>query len=321
MGCSDVVSLAMIATVTLNPSLDEWVRLKTLKLGELNRASHMVRYPGGKGINVSRVVRELGGQTVAYALAGGDDGEWLHRLLNHVRIRHAFVRVDGSTRNNYKIQTATHHVTEINTAGPAVTSASVQQLLRRLLRRRPVPRYAALCGSLPPGASPLTYHRWIRALRHRGIFTALDTSSAALRHGLTAHPWLVKPNRQEAETVLGNRLTGRRALLAAMRELLSRGPTLVILSLAREGALLASAASREVWWAQPPAITTNSAVGAGDSLVGGFLYGAMKRLPLLAAFQLGVACGTAAAMTPGTELCHHGDVKRLVPRVRIRRLA
>ena len=308
----------MIATVTLNPSLDEWIRLPTLRIGELNRASRFVRYPGGKGVNVSRVVHELGGPTIAYALAGGEDGEILRRLMNRMNIQHEFVEVSGSTRNNYKIQTRLPApVTEINTEGPRVSIASVRRLARRLLQRRPWPRCVALCGSLPPGVPPAIYGQWIHLLKRRSILTALDTSGSALHHGLAARPWLIKPNRQEAETLLGRRLSGRRACVTAALELVSHGPMLTILSLGRDGAVLASSVTREVWLAQPPAVKADSAVGAGDSLVGGFLYGWVKRLPLVEAFRLGVACGAAAAMTPGTELCHRADVRRLLPRVSI----
>ena len=312
----------MIATVTLNPSLDEWMQLPVLHTGRLNRATNFARYPGGKGINVSRVIRELGQRTIAYALAGGEDGQVLQKLMNRLTVPHEFVTVVGSTRNNYKIRTEQPRLlTEINTEGPRVSVAAVETLRRCVFRRSPRPLAVALCGSLPPGAPSATYHRWIQALTRLRIPTILDTSGTALRRGLVARPWLIKPNRQEAEELLGRRLSNLRTMVRSALELLARGPSVVILSLGREGAVLASAAPREVWLARAPTVSVGSAVGAGDALVGGFLVGWVTRRPVLEAFRLGVACGTASAMTSGTQLCHRADVRRLLPRVVIRRLA
>ena len=313
----------MIATVTLNPSLDEWMELPSLRLGRLNRATGFVRYPGGKGINVSRVIHELGGRTVAFALAGGEDGLILRELMHRLSIPHEFVELRGSTRNNYKIMTALPRrvLTEINTSGPRVSSSTLRVLARRLFTRSPAPQCVVLSGSLPPGVPPTIYQRWIRALRRLSIPAVLDTSGAALRRGLLGRPWLIKPNRQEAEELLQRRLTGLSSVVRAAQQLARRGPALVILSLGREGALLASSAPAGVWVARSPAVSVDSAVGAGDSLVGGFLSAWARRQPLLEAFRLGVASGTATAMTPGTELCHRADVRRLLPRVTIWRVA
>ena len=312
----------MIATVTLNPSLDEWMQLPSLRVGGLNRATGFARYPGGKGLNVSRVIHELGGPTLAFGLAGGRDGLILRGLMHHLVIPHEFVEVRGATRNNYKIHTTHPSVlTEINTEGPRVTPAVLRALQRRLLGHRPRPSCVALSGSLPPGAPPTTYQRWIALLRRLKIPAALDTSGAALRHGLLARPWLIKPNRQEAEEVLGQRLTTTGRLMHAIEWFVQGGSQVVILSLGREGALMGCASPPGIWLAHPPAVRTDSAVGAGDSLVGGVLMGWSRQQSLVDAFRLGVACGTATAMTPGTELCHRADVRRLLRRVVIRRLA
>lgn len=310
----------VIATVTLNPSLDEWIHLPSLAIGQLNRATGFARYPGGKGLNVSRVVHELGGRTTAFAFAGGEDGSILRKRTRELAIPHEFIDVGGSTRNNYKIRTADPRaLTEINTQGPSIPRAALLRLERRLVSF-PVPRCFVLSGSLPPGVPPSIYQRWIRRFRGRRIPTVLDTSGRALALGLAARPWLIKPNRQEAEELLKRRLDSVGRLAQAAQALRERGAALVILSMGGEGALLACADPRMTWLARPPAVRVDSAVGAGDSMVGGFLSGWMKGWPLLDAFRLGVASGTAAAMTPGTELCHAADVKRLLPRVTVRQL-
>jgi 6-phosphofructokinase 2 len=316
-----VPGTATIATVTLNPSLDEWVQLDTLQPGGLNRASAFARYAGGKGINVSRVIQELGGSTIAFAPVGGDDGAILQHLLRAMSLRHETVPVKGTTRNNYKIQTRhPRALTEINLSGPAVSRTALQALERRFLRHIRRLRCAAFCGSLPPGAPPNIYRRWIEALRRRGVPSVLDTSGEALRHGLRTCPWMIKPNRQEAEGLLQRRLTTRASRIRAVQQLLRYGAEIVVLSLGAEGALLGRRTMTEIWWARPPLVRVRSAVGAGDALVGGFLYQWTRRPHMIEAFRFGVACGTASAMTPGTELCHRRDVYRLLPRVRLQRV-
>jgi len=310
----------MIATVTLNPSLDEWIELDRFTPGSLNRAANFSRYPGGKGLNVSRVIRVLGGATHAFGLAGGADGDILRGLIRRLRIPHTFLPVPGTTRNNYKLLIRRPaSFTEINTPGPAASRRVLDGVRRRLAGLRPFPDCLVLSGSLPPSCPSSTYADWIRRFRGRAP-VVLDASGAALHDGLAAGPWLIKPNRQEAETALGSRIRGLRGALEAGQALLRRGPSLVILSLGGEGAVLASRAEgRRGWIAVPPKVTVASAVGAGDSLVGGFVHAWAKGRPLVEALRLGVACGSATAMTPGTELCHRADVMRLVTRVKIHR--
>ena len=301
----------MILTVTLNPSLDEWAWLPRLRVGALNRAARAARYPGGKGINVSRVAHELGYPTVALALAGGDDGEILSRLLSQQHIAHQFVTVPGSTRNNYQIQTETPPIlTQVNTPGPRVSAAVLARLSLRLATLAASAQAVVFSGSLPPGAPPSTYRRLIARLNRR-VLTVLDASGPALRDGLRARPWLIKPNRQEAEELLGYRLRRARDVLRGAQALCERGAQHAIISLGGAGAVLASAKTRQVWRAQAPAVRVQSAVGAGDALVAGFVVGWLRTRSLEEAFRLGMACGSATVLTPGTELCHQSAVERL----------
>ena len=295
--------------------------LPSLQVGTLNRASGFARYPGGKGLNVSRVVRELGERTLAFGLAGGEDGMILRSLMNRLALPHDFLSVLGSTRNNYKIRTRRPRaVTEVNMPGPVISRAILSALQQRLLQHRPIPQVFVLSGSLPPGVPVTIYRRWIAAFRRLKVPAVLDASGEAFREGVLANPWLIKPNRQEAEELLGSRLTRMKRLVDAARRLLKFGPSLAILSMGKDGALMASRRSHAVWLARPPSVKTDSAVGAGDSLVGGFLVGWIRRLSLVEAFRLGVACGTATAVTPGTELCHRRDIERFLPRVVIRQV-
>jgi 1-phosphofructokinase len=309
----------MIVTVTLNPSLDERVCLRTLRLGELNRASCFERYPGGKGINVARVAHELRAKTLAVAIAGGSDGDILSRLLDERRIAQQFIHVKGSTRNNYQLDCEEpKQLTQINTPGPTVPASALAKVSRMLVGFGSRASAVVLSGSLPPGAPAATYASLIRRLSRLNIPTVLDSSGEALRQGLLAKPWLIKPNRQEAEELLGRPLSSSAEVIDAARHLAATQASIVVISLGPDGAVLATRTDTVI--AETPKIKVGSTVGAGDSLGAGFLIAWFKTKSLIEAFRLGVACGTATAMTSGTELCRREDVLRLLPRILIRPL-
>ncbi len=306
----------MIVTVTLNPSLDEWVWVPRLEMGSLNRAVRFERYPGGNGINVARGLHELRVQTTAVALAGGSEGKLLRELLTGQEIACRFVAIRGTTRNNYSVQSSTPRaITQINSPGPQVARRDLQRLERLVHRLGAGSRGVVFSGSLPPGAPPTTYARLLRLIRKDQVVTVLDASGASLRHGLSARPWLIKPNRHEAGELLGATLRMRREVVAAARELARRGPRCVIISMGAEGAVLASAAPETALFAASPRVKTDSPVGAGDSLVAGFLVEWLRSRSWPQALRWGVACGAACAMTPGTSLFRRADAARLLRRV------
>ncbi len=310
----------MIATVTLHPSVDMWLDTPTLSVGAFHRATRWANSIGGKGVNVSRVLRELGGRTRAYVLVGREGETLLRRALSKADVPVASVPIAGGLRANYKIVTTHPQAsTEINTDGPRARGSDLRAMFERLLRDRP--RIVALCGSLPPGAAASTYRDWLTRLRRAGIPAALDASGHALTSAIAAAPWLLKVNEDEAATLLGMRPQGAQAALRACRELLGRGPTLVLLSLGAEGAVLAAADSPGAWIATAPRVPVRSTVGAGDALLGGFLKAWSDGLTLEEALRLGIACGSASATTAGAELCRRRDVERLLSRVRVRWIA
>lgn len=311
----------MIATITLNPSLDEWITLPTLTIGGLNRSGPVMRYVGGKGINVSRVVHELGGRTRAFGLAGGEDGVILRHGLTGLRVPHHLTDVPGSTRNNYKILTERPRaMTEVNTAGPRAPRAILARVLRGVLSQRPRPAVVVLSGSLPSGVPEGVYAAWVRELRRARLPVVLDASGRALRLGLAARPWGVKPNLEEAAEALGRRLASRRDRIRAVQALRARGIAIAVLSMGADGALWAAEGVDGVWHAKPPKVRVVSAVGAGDSTVAGLLTGWLATRDWRRSVRLAMACGAACAMTPGTELCHRRDVRWLLPRVTMRRV-
>ena len=315
------MSTPLIATLTLNPSLDELFTLERLVADDLNRAESMARYPGGKGINVARVVRELAGRTAAYGFVGGRDGQWLADALDAMGVPHRFTRIGGTTRNNLKILTRRPpREWQINSPGPRIRRAEQQALVRAMAACRPRPAWWTFSGSLPPGVPADIYRRLIVLAHRAGISCALDADGAALAQGVRARPEFIKPNRREAERLVGQGLRDARDAARAAAALVRQGVGTAVISLGAEGAVLASREVEGAWRASSPSVRVRSTIGAGDSLVAGFVTGRVRGVSVLEAFRLGVTCGAACVMTPGTELCHRRDVLRLLPRVRLHRV-
>jgi 1-phosphofructokinase len=311
----------MIVTVTLNPSLDEWVVVKNLNTGKLNRALSFKRYPGGKGINVSRVAKELKFDTLAIAIAGGDDGKILGHLLAEHKIEYKFITVKGQTRNNYQIQSKNPKAwTQINCPGPCVSDRNVSQVVSLIRSLAKESSCIVFSGSLPPGLPSSAYKDAIYSLSKYQVPIVLDTSGSALAEGILARPYFVKPNLDELKELVGGRLGNIHEIVKAADHLVSSGPAIAVISLGKEGAVLVSRKYQARFLAIPPKVRIGSTVGAGDSLVAGFIIGHLKTHSIKEALRLGIACGSATAMTPGTELCHLPDVKRLIKRVRIRQI-
>ncbi|OGX39247.1 MAG: hypothetical protein A3C53_08850, partial [Omnitrophica WOR_2 bacterium RIFCSPHIGHO2_02_FULL_68_15] len=197
----------MIGTVTLNPSVDQHLSVPRLVKDDAIRASAARWFAGGKGVNVTRAVHELGGRGCAFGFLGGLPGRMLTRWLDEAGIPHRFTPIAGDTRINTTI-TDRHDGTQthIRTPGPRVTPRDLDRLTATLLASRPAPRFWVLGGSLPPGAPTTCYRRLIERLEATGAQCVLDTDDEALTAGLDATPFLIKPNEHEFE-----RLTGRRA--------------------------------------------------------------------------------------------------------------
>ncbi|MDR0324591.1 MAG: 1-phosphofructokinase family hexose kinase [Oscillospiraceae bacterium] len=273
----------MVVTVTLNPAIDVTARADSLCLGETNRLSQSTVNAGGKGINAARMVRVLGGETLAIGFYGGASGELLLRLLQDDGLPHEFIRVPGETRVNMKVIDASGDMTELNGPGGAVGGEGYRAM-GELLKRLAAPEAIfVLSGSLPPDAEPGWYGEAIRMLKGAGAKTLLDTSGEALRLGAMATPYVVKPNRDEMPMI---DRSVRYGLLAN--------------SLGADGARF-YANGRE-WHIPALPVEVVSPAGAGDCMTGALAYALDKGLPVEEAALLSMAAAAAAVMTPGT-LC------------------
>ncbi|HEY9898834.1 MAG TPA: 1-phosphofructokinase [Pantanalinema sp.] len=309
----------MIATVTLNPSMDRTLTVNALVSDDTNRALSVRFDPGGKGINVSRVVRELGGSTLALGLLGGHHGQLVHRALEDEGIRSAFNWIEGETRENLILQDpSTGESYRINAPGPYVRQEEGERIQRKISGWAERPDFIVFSGSVPPGLSKEIYRGLIEEARSKGLKTALDADGPALAAGIEALPSLVKPNRYELERLIGRSIEGESAFLAAAEQVIRQGVEVVVVSDGPRAAYAMSA--HEAWIATPPEVSIQSSVGAGDSMVAGIVYRLSLGESLGEALLWGVAAGAGTAMTPGTELCHLRDVSRLVERVKLRRV-
>jgi len=308
----------MIITVTLNPAMDRTVMVDELAVGEVNRVREGRSDPGGKGINVSRVLRELGGDSLAMGFVAGSIGRFIEASLNEIGIEDDFIHTPGQTRTNLSIVEAkARRQTSLNEPGPATDARSTRDLRSRIQRRLSEGSWTVMAGSVPPGVPPAIYAELIGMVKDSKGFAVLDADEDPLALGVAAQPYLVKPNLAELERLVGRSLSDDDAILAAASGLQQSGITYVVVSMGGQGAV--AVGPGEVWRGYAPHVEARSGVGAGDSLVAGLVLQLAAGRGLAEGLRLGMAAGAATALTPGTMLCRRADVERLLPVVRIAR--
>jgi len=309
----------LIATVTLNPSLDRHVAVENLVLDDTNRWVSFKREPGGKGINVSRVVKELGGGTTAYGFVGGFAGRALKAILKQQGVPCDFTPIRAEIRRNFIItDLKTHCQTRISAPGPRVSAGELEKLVVKITSIKPKPCYIVMAGSVPPGVPYYIYRDLIQKMKGFGITTVLDSADLWLQEGIKARPDVVKPNMREAQTAMGVDLANEEDIIYAVKTLISGGIGIAAISRGREGMIIGD--KNAVYKVVPPGVDVMSTVGAGDSTVAGLVFKLSSGGNLEEASRFAVAAGTAATLTPGTELCHMRDVERLLPLIKIERL-
>ena len=296
----------MIYTLTLNPAIDYVVRLPALREGATNRATSAEVQFGGKGINVSCILRELGAETTALGFAAGFTGEALTAYLAERAIPSDFIRLSaGLTRINVKLKTQAvgREETEINAAGPTIPQEAIRELLGKL-DTLAEGDFLVLAGSIPPSLPQNLYRRIMERLDGRGIRFAVDAEGEALNAVLPYRPFLIKPNRAELEGLAGHPLPTEDDLVTAAEALRRAGARNVLISLGGDGALLLEELGG-IHRAPAAHVTPVNTVGAGDSMVAGFLAGYMTESatdPVQKyeyALQLGIAAGGATAASEG----------------------
>ena len=306
----------MIATVTLNPSLDLTLVVDRLQVDDVIRMRDIRKDPGGKGINVSRVVNTLEGATIAYGFIGGHEGGALSVLLAEEGILTSFVAIEGDTRINVIVsEKESGAQTRINAEGPRVRVEDLDRLRERLWKMGGVycaARFMVFAGSIPPGLPKTTYRDLIEEAQDRGIKAVLDTDDEALKQGLKAKPFMMKPNTYELERLVGKDLKNAKDkdVVKAAQEVHEMGVEVVAVT--RGGGKAVLVAGDKVLLGTPPAVKVVNSVGSGDSFIAAFLLALLQGKGFKTAFQWGLTAGAATAMTPGTELLNKEDFYHLV---------
>ncbi len=306
----------MIYTVTLNPALDRTIEVKGLIKDDVNRILREARYAGGKGIDVSRVIKELGGESIALGFIGGYDGLELEGRLINEGVLCDFTRIGGETRTNVIIYNHTDKTQiMLNAAGPQITPTEIGLFFQKI---RSIPRdteFVVVSGSVPPGVNTNIYAQIITTLRGEGIRVALDADGDLLRQGCKATPFLIKPNIHEFQRLTG--LSSQRVedLLGEARRLVETGIEIVLISMGAQGMM--GVKRDEAYRSIPPQVEVGSQVGAGDSAVAGFIYAVTRGMDFKESLTMATAAGTAAVMTPGTELARRKDIERIKGEVKI----
>ncbi len=306
----------MIATNTLNPSLDEHIMEHGLMEEETNRWAKLHRYAGGKGIDVSRAIHEMGGLTTAYGFIGGPDGRVVEILLDEGEVLFSFTPIKEETRTNFIItDNKTSQQTRIGAPGPHISKGELERFLKKMRKIRPNPDLIAAGGSVPPGVPVSIYYDIVMEAKGRGVKTILDSEGQWLEEGMRAKPYLIKPNVHEAQTLLGRELPTEEAIIEATLNLVEMGIEVAVISRGKDGIIAAT--KKSIFKAVPPLLKVRSAVGAGDCTIAGLALKLAYGEPLIEACRLAVAMGTAAVLTPGTELCQRADVERLLPQIKV----
>ncbi len=285
----------MIVTVTLNPSLDRTLAVAELIRGEVVRADSTLEDPGGKGVNVTRFLSARGTDSIAVLPAGGSIGRGLVGLLADAGIPHRVIPIAGTTRANVTVVEPDGTTTKLNEPGPDLAASELDALVDAVADEVTEGGWVVVAGSLPADLDTTIITRLAEVARAAGARFALDASGPALADGLAARPDLIKPNGEELGEILGRELSTLDEVLAGCQEARERGAGAVICSLGADGAVLVDGEGR--WLGTGPNVPVLSTVGAGDSLLAGFLHGGGSGPEAL---RVGIAWATAAVQTPGT---------------------
>lgn len=305
----------MIYTVTLNPALDKTVEIPSLTVDAVNRITSMRTDPGGKGINVSKVISKLGGKSIAAGILGGDTGRAILSALEGMGLTTCFHFVEGETRTNMKIiDPEAHTNTDINEPGVTVSEEILGELLTELLRKVTEKDIVVISGSMPKGSPQDTYYTWTKAFRKKGAKVILDADGELLKAGLKASPYLIKPNNHELSALTGKMLETPKELEETARSLMKEyGIEKTVVSMGSAGALYLTA--DETIYAEGLKVPVGSTVGAGDSVVAALAVAEESGMSLEETVCLSTATGAANVMCSGTQAAEYEVIKKLIPKV------
>ncbi len=310
----------MIYTVTLNPSLDRVIWVDEIKTDDSIRINREEHYAGGKGIDASRVIKTLGGDTTATGFLGSFNGLHLEGLLINEGVTCDFVKIAGPTRSNVIVFTnkSKEHIA-FNSKGPEITPYDLATLFNKITNLIIKPSFVLLGGSLPVSVNPNIYGQLIHALKDQGIKVALDADNEPLKLGIKERPSLIKPNTHEFARLVGHSVETEAEIIKAGQDLIKQGIEIIIVSMGAKGLIVFD--KQEAFKVIPPKIEVNSTIGSGDSALAAFLLGLEQGKNLDECGIMAAAAGAGTAMTPGVELVRMEDFQRLIKEVKCEPIA
>ncbi|MFM2604868.1 1-phosphofructokinase [Vibrio diabolicus] len=298
-----------VVTITLNPALDLTGSVNELNVGSVSLVQQSNLHAAGKGVNVAKVLSDLGADVTVTGFLGKDNPELFHQLFNDIGVKNEFVEVQGATRINVKLVEASGNVSDINFPGVQVTADEIARFEETLFRLAETHDYFVLAGSLPGGVTAEQCAAWIKALHQQGKKVLFDSSKAGLKSGIEAHPWLIKPNDEELGDFVGEHLETPEQCQAAAQTLSDKGIENIVVSMGADGVMWLNQGK---WLrAQPPRMNVVSTVGAGDTLVAGLCWGHMQLMPKNDLLRFATALSALAVSQVGVGLTSQEELENI----------
>jgi 1-phosphofructokinase len=308
-----------IATITLNPAIDQTASIPNFAAGEVNRVEWEQSDPGGKGVNVASFLTDFGYSVAVSGFLGMDNAAIFQQFFAQKQINDRFIRIPGKTRINIKIvDDAQQQVTDVNFPGQTATASEVGKLIQTVDELAIDCDWFVLSGSIPAGISPGIYAELILRLKAKGKKVVLDASGESLRQAVAAAPAIIKPNIGELQELLGQQLATEAAIVQAAQRLLEQGIHCVAVSRGAEGAIFVE--PQETVLARPPKVEVKSTVGAGDAMVSGLVTGKLRGLPLSDCARLATAFSIGALSQLGPRLPPQEAIEAFMAQVTVQPL-
>ena len=306
----------MIITVTLNPAIDKTAQVDTMVCNGLNRLDHVLLDVGGKGINVSKAIQSLKGQSICTGFIAGENGQWIEKQLDNLGISYDFKKVPGNTRMNLKVLDKDMNLTELNEVGVTISKDDLEDFKKKLLASVKENDIVVLSGSAPIGVPKDIYKELIVLLKEKGALVILDADGDLFTQGIEAGPYLIKPNKYELCKYFDlSEDISDETLIENAKKLLDKGIEYVVISLGSKGAIFIT--KDNVARVPGLKIEAHSAVGAGDSMVGALAYAIEQKYEFIRLIKWAVATSAGAVMTKGTKAPSFPIIEKLVREVNI----
>lgn len=300
----------MIKTLTLNPALDKTIIVESFRLNQLNRIKKVHKDAGGKGINVSKMLKNLGQPSRAAGFLGGAAGDYIKSEVEKMGIETEFVETAEETRTNTKmVDPVNNTFTDLNEAGAFIVKENIAELKEKIFKDLKKDDILVLAGSVPAGVEDDIYYRLIKIAAEKGVKTILDADGPLFRAGIKAAPTLIKPNEHELGLHFKEEFKDLKTMIRKAESLLDLGIEMIMLSLGKEGAVFITAA--EKYRIEPLKLDVKSTVGAGDAMVAGLAFGLENKLSLEEMLKTAAACSSATLIREGTEMGSREDTARL----------